>query len=151
MSLLDDRVLVVELSVHAIQRYRERVRPALGEPQLEAELVCVLLHGEISTTPPSWLSGGAKRSGAYLGLGDIVFPLVHAGPDLMVAVTCLCRGTISPDSRGARNQRRQARCRRDLERRDDRSRRRERTRRSPSVRGGMHSSFMYLQPDTEDE
>lgn len=149
MSTADGRALVVELSVHAIQRYRERVRPALGEPQLEAELICVLLHGEISTTPPPWLFEGAQRCDAYLGLGDIVFPLMHAGPDLMVAVTCLCRGTISLDSRRARNQRRQARCRRDLE--HGRQRRLERTRRSPSVRGRMDSSFMYLQPDTEAE
>jgi hypothetical protein len=147
MNTLDHRALVVELSVHAIQRYRERVRPALGEPQLEAELICVLLHGEISTTPPPWLSQGAQRCDAYLGLGDIVFPLMHAHPDLMVAVTCLCRGAISPDSRHARNQRRQARCRRDLERRD---RRHDRTR-GPSVRARMHSSFVYLQPDTEGE
>ena len=112
MSELGDRSLVLELSKHAIARYGERVRPALSVPELEAELIHVLAHGQACTTPPPWLARGDQRSEAYLSLGDIVFPLVlDAWPGHALAVTCLARGTISPVSRRRRNAQRQARRR----------------------------------------
>lgn len=101
-----DAKLTLELSVHAIERYRQRVRPSLWGPHLTTELTRVLHYGEVSTAPPPWLAQGTTRQGPYLTLGDIVFPLaIQQRPGHALAVTCLTRGSISPET-GRRRDRR---------------------------------------------
>jgi hypothetical protein len=99
----------VELTAHAVQRYQQRVRPALSLEAAADELARVALVGEITTEPPTWhLRSCAQVAPYYLSVADVLLPLTpHRGrPGLLVATTCLVKGSLSPDARRYRTARR---------------------------------------------
>lgn len=99
----------VELTAHAVQRYHQRVRPALSLEAAADELARVALVGEITTEPPAWhLRSCAQIAPYYLRVADVLLPLTpHRGqPDVLVATTCLAKGSLSPDARRYRTARR---------------------------------------------
>ncbi len=97
---------------HALDRYRERVQPALGYREVVDAVRRILAHGRISGEAPSWLAQRQRTSSShYLEIGDVVFPLRGgvAANGRLVAVTCIARGGISAPARQrrkAKNQRR---------------------------------------------
>lgn len=98
----------VWFTTHAIERYVERVRPALTKAAARCELVRLCEVAEVALERPAWLGLG-EATDAFLLLGDdVVLPLVrgHTG---WVAITCMTRGCISPAERMARNNRNRAR------------------------------------------
>ena len=81
----------VRFSHHAVERYRERVRPALDVDGAFRELLSLVsAAAEVVSEPPQWCPWGSAACG-YLVIGDVVFPLI-ARPGVHVATTCLTKG-----------------------------------------------------------
>jgi hypothetical protein len=104
--------LTVELSRHAVERFQQRVRPALGAPEAEEQLARLTLVADVTSEPPAWHAVAcAQWAPLYLVAGDVVLPLkahaVEAG--VFVATTCLVRGERSEDVRRRRRRSRVAR------------------------------------------
>lgn len=104
----------VYLSRHAVERYHERVRPALSPERVREEMREVLRQGERLLTPPEWLleaSSLARELAAdwWLVLGDsIVLPIAQGR-----AVTCLTRSDFGELYRERRSAQRASQPRRD--------------------------------------
>jgi hypothetical protein len=99
----------IELTAHAVERYHHRVRPSLSLEAAGNELARVALVGEITTEPPAWhLRSCAQVAPFYLCVADVLLPLSpHRGePDVLVATTCLAKGSLSADARRYRTVRR---------------------------------------------
>lgn len=100
---------IIEISSHAVQRYQQRVRPGLSIEAAEDELARVALVGEVVTEPPAWhLRSCAQLAPFYLCVADVVLPLTphRAHPGVLVATTCLAKGSLSADARRYRTARR---------------------------------------------
>src|SRR4051794_10957050 len=98
----------VHLSAHAIDRFHERVRPALERPAAAAELERLAEVGAIVRDEPDWLHASPDAGGeAYLLLcEDIVLPLTWSRfRGQWVARTCIARGGNSEKARVRRNSR----------------------------------------------
>lgn len=137
------RVFVTD---HALERYRERVRPHLED----AEAVWADMRrlartcGELRATPPEWYREAwetAEKPCRWLLCGDIAIVCQReAERDRLVAVTTIVRGGISDAARAARNRRKAGkRHRRAHARKGDRGarerseRRKRRDRKAPDV------------------
>jgi hypothetical protein len=97
----------LQVGAHALERYQERVRPALDGDALLADLSRVLLHAELMRVAPAWV-GGDERAEEWVVLGDaIAFP-VRGG----VVATCLTRSQPGEANREKMNRGRQERARR---------------------------------------
>jgi hypothetical protein len=82
----------VRFSDHAVQRFRERVRPGLGSESAAEQISLITEHGEVTVGPPSWAD--RATSFLYLVVGDVCFPLDADKRDreVLVATTCIVRG-----------------------------------------------------------
>jgi hypothetical protein len=100
---------LVELSSHALVRYRERVKPALAFEAASRELFALLAVGEHVCEAPSWLAAKQRTvAEAYLVIGDdLVLPLARTASG-WIAKTCIARGGISSRARECRNRARRA-------------------------------------------
>ncbi len=96
------------LSAHAIERYRDRVKPDLTFEEASAELRRLLRHATISSQRPSWSNDEYERTYAtYAVLSDgIVLVVLSDQYAAGVAVTCLTRGGVGDEARAKRNRRR---------------------------------------------
>ena len=85
----------VEISHHAVERFRERVRPTLSVEQAEDELARLLAeYGEWVDGPPDWHFEHPHADG-WLMLGDsIVFPVAGG-----LVITCICRAGYAAGAR----------------------------------------------------
>jgi hypothetical protein len=87
---------------HAVQRYQERVKPALSvvKAKLELEvLVAQFGHDCLQAIPPPWVAPEAHAGAqSYLLLTDGVAFAVKDG----FLITCLVRGGMSEEKRQAR-------------------------------------------------
>jgi hypothetical protein len=83
-------VTTIDLTAHAIQRFRDRVRPALDLDAAADELARLAGQAELTPCRPEWLQGFAHL---YLVAGDVALPLEPAlgDPERLVATTCLVR------------------------------------------------------------
>lgn len=90
---------------HAIVRYQERVRPALDDAELLAELARVLPGATVVYECPLWCSPAASDGNwpdRWVMLGDaIVFPACG-----LALLTCLTRGEVGAQVRVQRQERR---------------------------------------------
>ena len=94
------------LSVHAIERYRDRVKPHLTFEEANAELRRLLRHATISSQRPGW-THDKHEDATYAALSDgIVLVVLSDQYAAGVAVTCLTRGGVGDEARAKRNRRR---------------------------------------------
>ena len=102
---------VVRFSGHAVERFRERVRPGLTLEAARADLIRVVESGRLVSQPPRWIQWD-ERSPLFLELGDVVFPLRTASGEAdWEAATCLVRGSLSLEARRRRSRARRQRRR----------------------------------------
>ncbi|MCB0829401.1 MAG: hypothetical protein KDB54_00260 [Solirubrobacterales bacterium] len=103
----------VTFANHAIERYRERLRPALSIEGAALELKRLSAHSTIDPDGPSWMSPERKDDRtSFLEIGDAAFPLEPSDDgETLVAKTCLVRGSLSPQARDRRNRMRRSRRR----------------------------------------
>lgn len=101
--------LTIELTVHAVERFHERVRPGLSRAAAEEELAFLLALATVTCEPPAWVRERAvRRADCHAVMGDVVLPLYACG-GVLVATTCIARGGLSARARQRRNARRAAR------------------------------------------
>jgi hypothetical protein len=110
----------VWMTLHAIERYRDRVRPHLNSYDAIAADAARLagVCGVLADRSPAWVNGTweAEREmdtepRGWLVCGDICMPLAEdrEKPGKLVALTVLTKGGISDEARLSRNRRRSAR------------------------------------------
>lgn len=92
----------VALSGHALDRYRDRVRPGLDRDQVERELREVLKFAEFVANPPSWTEARTGDAAVMLANG-IAFTLLPAGERSWVASTCVTVSSFNAGRRAARS------------------------------------------------
>lgn len=95
----------VVVTDHAINRYRERVRPGLPFRRAEAELLRVLALGVWSDVAPLWLPYAPSHDsvvGFVLVGDDIALPVAGQGSGDLAVTTCLVRGGHAEEVRVAR-------------------------------------------------
>lgn len=95
-------------TTHAIERFRDRVRPGLSFADAEVELARLAPAGQVVSESPDWHARrAAQRALCYLVIGDLVLPLKAAHqPGRYVATTCIPKGGLSEASRQRRNRHR---------------------------------------------
>ena len=94
----------VIVSAHAVEQYRERVKPGLEPDAARAELEQLCTLGRIHTEAPGWVNP-ARPAAFYLLLGEqIVLPLAPQA-DTWVATTCVAQRTLTPTRRAAKSAR----------------------------------------------
>lgn len=93
---------------HTVENYRDRLRPGLSIKHAEIDLERVAAHAEISWRPPDWLKdNGREDVTMFLTVADATFPLTpSSNGKFLVALTCMVKGSISPQTRKRRNLRR---------------------------------------------
>jgi len=94
----------VAVSAHAVEQYRDRVKPGLDSDGARAELEQLCALGLIQTEAPGWVNP-ARPAACYLLLGDeIVLPLAPQA-EAWVATTCVAQRTLTPTRRAAKSAR----------------------------------------------
>jgi len=94
----------VTVSAHAVEQYRDRVKPGLDSDAARTELERLCALGLIQTEAPGWVNP-ARPAAYYLLLGDqIVLPLAPQA-DAWVATTCVAQRTLTPTRRAAKSAR----------------------------------------------
>ena len=94
----------VVVSAHAVEQYRDRVKPGLDSDAARTELEQLSALGLIQTEAPGWVNP-ARPAAYYLLLGDqIVLPLAPQA-DAWVATTCVAQRTLTPTRRAAKSAR----------------------------------------------
>ena len=85
----------VVLCTHAVELFRERLRPTLGLPAARGELERLRESGRVLTEAPEWVRERAEHLGGYfLEAGpDLVLPLAphFDRDDRWVALSCIVR------------------------------------------------------------
>lgn len=106
-------MLRVRFANHAIERYRDRLRPALSIETAKAELEKLSVHSVLCPEGPDWMNEERRDANdLFLEIGDAAFPLVTSDDgESLVAKTCLVRGSLSPQARDRRNRANRARRR----------------------------------------
>ena len=94
----------VTVSAHAVEQYRDRVKPGLDPDAARTELEQLCTLGLIQPEAPGWVNP-ARPAAYYLLLGDqIVLPLAPQA-DAWVATTCVAQRTLTPTRRAAKSAR----------------------------------------------
>jgi len=94
----------VTVSEHAVEQYRDRVKPGLDSDAARAELEQLCALGLIQTEAPGWVNP-ARPAARYLLLGDeVVLPLAPQA-EAWVATTCVAQRTLTPTRRAAKSAR----------------------------------------------
>lgn len=97
------------ISDHAVERFRERVRPALDLDDARRELLRLTQVAEI-IAPPEWAQMSDDRAdGAVLLSDDVCLLVSYLRENRPVAVTCVFRGWCGSRERAARNRERRRR------------------------------------------
>jgi hypothetical protein len=104
----------IHMTDHALERYRERVRPHLEDDDAVYKDARRLVDcaGELVEGAPEWVRYGWVGENfdarGWLVCGDIAMPLAEdrQRPGKLVALTVLTRGSISDEARRNRNRKR---------------------------------------------
>jgi hypothetical protein len=99
----------IDLTEHAVEQYRERIRPALDPASARVELSRLVPSGQIRAEPPEWArSAGLKPY--YLVIGDALALPLAPQHGRWVTTTCLVHTTLTPRRREERTRRRTQRA-----------------------------------------
>lgn len=92
---------MIVLSTHAVERYRDRVKPALSVADARTELQ-VLLEGAGPPTERPPFAAGYGQGDAFVEVSDGICLVLVRHPDKLVAATCLVRCGLDPSRRARR-------------------------------------------------
>lgn len=93
-------------SRHAVERYVDRVKPALGFAEAEAELVRLVSMAEVVVDPPGWVldpSDDSVADGYVVLAGTICLPVRG-----FTVLTVITPGCMSDEFRAARREHKRA-------------------------------------------
>lgn len=102
--------LPIQFKPHAVERYRDHLRPALSVKDAEVDLQRIAAHARISWRAPRWLGGSSRQDVTmFLTVADAAFPLAPSEDGTcLIALTCRVRGSLSASVRESRNRKRRA-------------------------------------------
>jgi len=89
----------IQITAHAIERFRERVRPGLTFEAAETELARISLAGEVTERAPAWhLRTCAQVAPLYLVVADVLMPLIphRSEPDCLWPLRALRTARCPP-------------------------------------------------------
>lgn len=98
----------VRLRAHAVDRYIERVKPALDRPAAVEDLARLVQACARIDGAPGWMRGGdlsrlVSEFAQWLWIGDdVALPLLPSDDGGFLAVTCVARGHISESAQAHR-------------------------------------------------
>ena len=99
---------MLNVSSHAIERYRERVKPALDFDPAKLELEALLeIAGPFETEPPEWMRGEQPENDGFIELSDGIVAAIQGG----YVATILTRSGASSVYRQRRNENKAAKKR----------------------------------------
>ena len=98
--------LKVNLTPHAVERYKERLsKEHLTTAQARKEILALIEYAKEER--PYWLNEARKndygRNHTYLVIDAIAFPARKTNNGTYVLISCLAKGTVSPQKRKAKN------------------------------------------------
>jgi hypothetical protein len=86
----------IGLSHHAVERFRDQLRPALDIPDARRELSVLVDRCARVVDRPAWVFEGEHETGdGFLGIGDDVCLVVGFAGKGLVVITCLVRGEFT--------------------------------------------------------
>jgi hypothetical protein len=97
----------VTVSAHAVEQYRDRVKPGLDSDAARTELERLCALGLIQTEATGWVNP-ARPAAYYLLLGDLIVLPLAPQADTWVATTCVAQRTLTPTRRTAKSARKAA-------------------------------------------
>lgn len=96
--------MTYHLTAHAVDRYQERVKPALTFDAAKAEVERLVELAEFTTVEPGWTSYGLRPPDGWLIACDsIAFPVMSKS-----VLTCITRSGIGDEARKLRTARKKA-------------------------------------------
>jgi hypothetical protein len=99
----------IDLSEHAVEQYRERIRPGLERADARVELARLLPSGEIREEPPDWARSASSKP-YYLVIGNTLALPLAGQHGRWVTTTCLVQTTLTPRRRAERSRRKAQRA-----------------------------------------
>jgi hypothetical protein len=94
----------VRISDHAVEQYRQRIKPGFDLGGAQAELEQLRAVGQIAASAPGWVNA-VRQAPCYLLIGDAIVLPVLRDRNGWVATTCLIDRTITPARRQAKTAR----------------------------------------------
>jgi hypothetical protein len=99
----------IDLSEHAVEQYRARIRPGLDHDDACVELARLVPSGDIRDAPPQWAHSASAKP-YYLVIGDALALPLAAQHGRWVTTTCLVQTTLTPRRREERTRRKAQRA-----------------------------------------
>ena len=94
----------VRISDHAVEQYRQRIKPGFDLDAAQAELEQLRAVAQIAASAPEWVNA-VRQAPCYLLIGDAIVLPVLRDRNGWVATTCLIDRTITPARRQAKTAR----------------------------------------------
>lgn len=105
-------------SVHAVERFEQRVRPGLSPEAARRELLRLCGEHGCEVDRPAWLRGRSSiGADVWIQVADGIVVPCHWSHGRLRAITVLTRAGMSPEVRGRRNRQGKARRQRTAMRR----------------------------------
>lgn len=100
--------LRIAISLHCIDRYKERLnKEHLPTATAKAEIEALMEFAEVLESAPEWLNEAQKneygKHHCYVVVESLAFPARRTNRGNFLLLSCITRGSISPERRKARN------------------------------------------------
>lgn len=98
--------LKVGIVPHAVERYQQRLnKEHLTMNQAKREIEALMEYGVVGR--PEWLNEAREnsygRNHAYITVDDVAFPARKTGTGAFILLSCITKGSFSPQRRKAKN------------------------------------------------
>lgn len=100
--------LSIGITPHAVERYCERLhKDHLTSAQARQEIEALMQYGQETSTTPDWLNEAQMNAygkhHCYIVTDSLAFPARRLANDRLLLLSCITRGSLSPERRKARN------------------------------------------------
>lgn len=117
---IEDPFEQVELTFHAVKRYRERVRPTLSISSASKEMRQLMaLSGKWAKQPPEWSEIEHQENARYIVLTEEIFLILH--PGTYTVATCFSKNLLNAKQYTCRQERRDQRIKKQKQKRNPRT------------------------------
>lgn len=94
------------LTPHAVERYKERLnKEHLSNEQAQKEIMALMQYAKEGQ--PDWLNEAQDnaygKNHTYVAIDDIAFPARKTNNGSLILISCITKGSISPQKRKVKN------------------------------------------------